>query len=454
MSIANKLTYLNATKTALATAINAALGGSINDATTFRQYASQVALNEATLRLLFDAGLYGAGATHLTRNDSLTLTGAIPVTRSTGGGRFDQLGNFEWVGVDVPRLDHDPATLSSSSSTVTIGMGYKTFAVTRLYPVGQVVVASADLSNFVVGYVVASASDSVTVNVARAVGSGSHSSWTVIRALGLLMEEQRTNLLTSVASAGWTITRMSATAGVSGGSIGEGAFTLTEDSTTGNRRLGLNTQLAATACTASLYVKPKGRTEFMLQVQRAFGSSPFPTFRVSGDIATGVLQTLSTDGAELTSAYVEAMAGGWYRIVLSGKPAIEGLHGTSFFMRRGGQLSYQGDGVSGMEVFGFQLEVGSFPTSHIPTSDSAVTRAGDNPVRTLSTEYNPDQGRIELLAQGRTGETLLTLGSRTIVADSNDLKLYTLSYDTDPSATTLVLGNGRHHSLRYYPEEA
>lgn len=54
--------------------------------------------------------------------------------------------------------------------------------------------------------------------------------------------------------------------------------------------------------------------------------------------------------------------------------------------------TYLGDGASGIDMEYIQVELGRFPTSRIPTTSSAVTRATDAATRTLGSEFNGSAG--------------------------------------------------------------
>ena len=66
-------------------------------------------------------------------------------------------------------------------------------------------------------------------------------------------------------------------------------------------------------------------------------------------------------------------------------------------------FSYQGDGTSGIYIYGAQVEAGSYPTSYIPTTTTAVTRsaetangAGD------ATTFNDSEGVLMIESSGLT----------------------------------------------------
>lgn len=199
MAIADKLTYLNATKVLLREAINRA-GHYLTEADPFRSYPYALLKDEHSLSLDFLRGEYIAKNWRDGTVSRVGFDSIVTFTRGSGGGRFNHLGTFEWVGNNVARIDHDPATVDTSTSSVTIGAGLKTFDVSRLYPVGQYVRATADASNWLSGRVVASTGTSVTMWVDRVVGTGTFASWTLIRVMGLLVEESRTNLLLNSAT--------------------------------------------------------------------------------------------------------------------------------------------------------------------------------------------------------------------------------------------------------------
>jgi hypothetical protein len=206
--------------------------------------------------------------------------------------------------------------------------------------------------------------------------------------LGLLIEEQRTNLLTysedftdgSWVKSNTTITSNTITAPDS---------TLTGDkivetSGAGVRQLYKTPSLSAVSHSFSAYFKASERYWFKLNLT---GSGAY------FDLSTGVIGTID---AGVTAA-MTAVGNGWYRCSIV-RTVSAGTNYTEIQLAlTNGGGSYTGDGYSGIYIWGAQLEAGAFPTSYIPTVASQVTRAADSASMTgtnFSDWYRPDEGTL------------------------------------------------------------
>lgn len=211
---------------------------------------------------------------------------------------------------------------------------------------------------------------------------------------GLLIEEQRTNLLTyseEFTQSAWIKTRAAVTANAAiapDGTLTAGK--LVEDTSTNNTHdVSRFITPPSGAITLFCYVKASGRTQVVLESFE--GSVPSNPFSAIFDLSTG---TVVSSSGLTTSSSIVAVGNGWYRVSASGTSA--GTN-TAFTIRlvSGGTTAYTGDGTSGLYIWGAQLEAGSFPTTYIKTGASQVTRTVDSAVMTgtnFSDWYRQDEG--------------------------------------------------------------
>ncbi len=133
----------------------------------------------------------------------------------------------------------------------------------------------------------------------------------------------------------------------------------------------------STRKTFSGYVKESGRTKFRVEVVDSVTANLFyADFDLSALTAIG-----GTSGTGTFSyAKIYAVNNGWYRFVLSGIPAAVNS-GSLAYVKLSmikGSLSYLGNGLSGISLWGGQLESKEGATSVIFTGASSVTRFADN----------------------------------------------------------------------------
>jgi len=228
--------------------------------------------------------------------------------------------------------------------------------------------------------------------------------------LGLLIEEQRTNLFTyseDFSNAAWTKANSSITANAA--TAPDGALTadkLVENTATADHAFRGDATISAGATISfSIYAKAGERSNIRLQfADTATTSQTLVFFNLSNGTLSGLQQTGSST---LGSASITALSNGWYRCVLIGR--IDGSATTArcrvSLADTSNNISYTGDGTSGAFIWGAQLEAGAFPTSYIQTVASQVTRAADAAIMTgtnFSSWYN--QGEGTFYAEWRLGQ--------------------------------------------------
>jgi hypothetical protein len=208
-------------------------------------------------------------------------------------------------------------------------------------------------------------------------------------ARGLLVEEQRTNLITYSAQfddAAWTkYSSLSVTANSTTSPDGtSNADTLIPPAATGSFGIGQTFLKAASAITYTLsgYAKSAGYNFLLLRIDDGSANGVKVAFNVSTGAVSTALATNGT-GWAIGTASISAVGNSWYRWSVSFTTGTSvSLRFIAYVSDQTGDAfstpSYTANGTSGIYAYGAQLEANaSFATSYIPTAASTVTRSAD-----------------------------------------------------------------------------
>tara|TARA_R110000772_G_scaffold69073_2_gene152826 strand:- start:1324 stop:4476 length:3153 start_codon:yes stop_codon:yes gene_type:complete len=200
--------------------------------------------------------------------------------------------------------------------------------------------------------------------------------------LGLLIEEQRTNVLlystdysNAIYWSGLNFTKTASATVSPDGTLNATLMTV-NNGTSGNFQTTTYAVTAGVPVTLSFYAKANGFTSFTSREYIATGNT------VTWNLSTGVA---TTNGS------MTPVGNGWYRCSWVFTPVTaQTIAGFTIFYQLGG-----GNGYKGVFLWGAQLEAGSFATSYIPTVASQVTRSADSASMTgtnFSSWYRADEG--------------------------------------------------------------
>ena len=198
--------------------------------------------------------------------------------------------------------------------------------------------------------------------------------------LGLLVEEARTNFSRyseQFDNAWWIPSNASSIANAIVAPNGTlTGYKLTENTSNADHYiLGNPTAPGPATFTSSVYLKAGERTKYFTFM------SDFATGGVglTADLIANTAVLTSTTGQwSNSSASITNAGNGWYRVSITSTLANSAQPRVSHYaLNASAATTYTGDGVSGIYMWGAQVEKGSFPTSYIPTAGSTVTRTAD-----------------------------------------------------------------------------
>jgi hypothetical protein len=188
----------------------------------------------------------------------------------------------------------------------------------------------------------------------------------------LLLEPSRSNLLTyseDFSNAYWTKTNSSITSNVAISPDGTLNADKLVESTSASEKLiqRILSVTTSTIYTASVFVKYAGRE--WIRFTDAQSSN-----RIHFNTLTGAFGTITGTIIDYNSI---AFSNGWYKLSITTTSVATAYALRVSLAEADNDVSYTGNGTSGVYIWGAQFELGSYATSYIPTQGAIATRVAE-----------------------------------------------------------------------------
>lgn len=324
----------------------------------------------------------------------LTSKGIITHTRASNATSYNRRGYLENIGSNIPRITHKSISLSTSTTVNRFGIGKKFYTTSKSYtynPGDIIAITGLTTDNYMRGKVISYNSSTGILEVdtfSSTVYGISDNAWAFIICEGYISELQVTNFCLyshgNFTNAAWSKVGMTATDNVPGNISPSGAAnmsTLIENTGPDHYMVQSNmSYVANTTYTASVFVKELGAGS-KRYVSLMFPITSFPSYYYamfdpangnvvkSAGVTTNVTQCRNNWWRISVTCTASNTASSYIRLNLS--DAAQQQYG-----------SYTGDGVSGIQIYGFQVESSNLSNSTMSSyivnpTGSQVTRAAD-----------------------------------------------------------------------------
>jgi len=216
------------------------------------------------------------------------------------------------------------------------------------------------------------------------------------------------------------------------------AFKLVEDSNNSTHRVYRPSNIPSGTSTISVYAKKSERNYVVLS-----NSSDGTT--VYYNLSTGVIDAQSV-GWDYSN--IDELGNGWYRC--SATLTVSSSKTLSIYIAEtSSSVSYQGDGTSGLYIYGAQVEQGSYSTSLINTQGSAVTRVQDvckivdSPILQATNQFTLFFDAKDFVNYGATfANIMITLGAGESPYDAGSgIHIYNKIWYYFNGSSAVTLGN-------------
>jgi len=261
----------------------------------------------------------------------------------------------------------------------------------------------------------------------------------------ILVEPQRTNLALyseQFDSATWAKTRITATANATTSPSGIVDADKLIPSVDNNNHIITQISIPVTAqiYTASVYAK-KGEYDTVRLLLSNLWASPNPN-------AIFNLTTKTVFSTQNATTKITELENDWFRLEITA--TINAISGSNahliIYVGDNDNVTFAGDGTSGLYLWGAQLEAGAYATSYIPTTSASVTRNNDVISKTgISSLINSEEGVLFIEMATLSNDGTLRLIQLDDGTDNNRVSMY---FDTVANIFyTNIVVNGNPNPL-------